>query len=376
MLLTLVLAAVGGAVLAAMIARARLEPEPEPEREPEPRGPGLQIVGHRAYTQWWSVALPGPNEPARCRLVVLGVFPTWLQIFVDHSPDGVGRQGGWLLRAALGEELPVPPGWSVLVDRGDLCIKSAPVPGRGPRDGQPDPDLLPMGSRLVQAYLRRGGASALQAALVTEARVARRPEALHLLLAHFAGAPEAEAARQAALHDPEAILRLTAASADGREDLPTLRALALPPTAPIGVRRGACAILDRLEDLEGLLAVAHAAPSGVETVLASGLARHEDPRVEAAALPLLATPDELVVERVADLLGRQGTLAAVPALTSRLAWAPQSLAPALQQAVQAIQRRAGPESPALASAASGAREAGGLTLTVPAGAPGEAPEES
>lgn len=340
------------------------------------------IHGRLSYEEWREVDQGSSDSDikrARYRLVVASVFPPWFRFYLDAQPDGVGHAGAWLLEVAIGAVPEIQAGLSVTADGGDLCVETGPlpVPTLGRRTG--DPRAYALAQAIVGALPSGQHVQVLLPGLLEEVRKNQRAEALRLVLQHFAEHPEVEVARQDALQSDDPELRLTAACAPGREDLPTLRALGVDPGTPVSVRRGATATLGRLKDLEGLLAVATSAPAGVETVLAESLAHHHDPRVEAAVVPLLASENELVVERVAQILSRQGTVAAVAAARARASWASKDLRESLELAVELIQERAGPERAgalalvepgpgAGAVSVAGEGRAGGLSLTVPAGA--------
>ncbi|MCB9648686.1 MAG: hypothetical protein H6730_19090 [Deltaproteobacteria bacterium] len=334
------------------------------------------VEGHLAYGEWRPIreADPGTGTPRRWRYrsVVQDIFPSWLHLFCGGLTRGDGPEGGWLLEAVTGEvvaELPI--GWSVSAEGGDLCVQTAEVEvNRPPVTADARADAL--ADALAQAFLHRG-LDELEEALLTEVREHQRPEALRILCQRFSDHPEVDALRAEALEDDDPALRLEAAIWSGRAGRPALVALAGDPGLPLDLRRAAVGALGRARDLDALLELAADAPSGLEAQLAGLLAGHRDPRIEAAVLPLVASPDEALVERASDILVRQGTIAAVPALQARMQTASYPLQDSLRLTVELIQDRAGPARAGALAVVGGAPEGGEVALVEP-GALSEPPE--
>jgi hypothetical protein len=336
------------------------------------------VERHLAYGEWQPIreADPGAGTPRRWRYrsVVQDVFPSWLHLFcggLTQTEDG--PEGGWLLAAVTGVAAELPPGWSVSAEGGDLCVQTGEVElGRPPVVADPRADAL--ADELAQAFLHRGLAE-VEEALLTEVRTHQRPEALRVLCQRFAGHPEVEALREEALAGGDPALRLEAAIWSGRAGRPVLCALAAATELPLELRRAAVGALGRARDLDALLRLAAEAPAGLEAQLAELLAAHRDPRIEGAVLPLVGSGDEALVERASDILVRQGTIAAVPALQARMQTASYPLQESLRLTVELIQDRAGPARAGALAVVGGAPEGGDLAVVEEEGALSAPPEE-
>lgn len=199
-----------------------------------------------------------------------------------------------------------------------------------------------------------------------------RRKCLHLLLRDFSRHPATVAAVSAALGDSSEWVRFEAARSLGAEGVTTLRALVeapgtddacaaralrslgnvLPPKVRVATvtRALAAARAQAVQDRTELL------QAGLET-----LAQYHPQHAEAPAMAALAAHNEHVVATAARVLGRVGTVTAVPALREAEAQGPRTVAAAARQAVSEIQARLEGAEAGQLSVAGG--EAGALTLT-------------